>query len=189
MNKKLLAICATLTILMSVMPAYGLHIYPPPKASTFDGEGFTYTVPFFVSFAEQPQIFVHNNWRYDQFVYIKVLLVSRDMSEWLASSLEPYRLYRFVIPADAVLKINSGDMGLSQDIPPNLLGVVVISHPNRNYPATPLDVTYVNYHYLNEGAQIESADSVVYVPGVKVSNVPTPCVIPMGTRICQLLPL
>jgi hypothetical protein len=193
MNKKLIAISITLGFLMSVMPAYGFLIVPPPENQNFSHSGMTYAVPYACTGipGDSTEIFVHNDQKFDQFVYVKILDLYNP-SMWAVSGSEP-TTYRFTIPADGLLWIDCTEIWAQLAISAGTQskGLAVISQPGGT-STTALDVV-ASYKLIvsNSGGTdyVGGSSSVVYVPGTKVSSVPTPCVIVKPSTKCQALPL
>lgn len=181
---------------MSVMPAYGIVILPPPDQTFPSRSGMTYTVAYrcltsigMAGYATE--IFIHNTQRTEQYVYIKILDILNRLSAWANSGSPEYVLYRWTIPADGLLWIDCNEIGEQLGLETESKGIVVISHPGGSSTIA-LDVM-ASYKFVVPDMvttdYVGGSWNVVYVPGVHVSKVPTPCVMVKPSTTCQTLPL
>lgn len=187
MNKKLMAVSIILGFVMSVMPAYGALVVPTPGNTTFSRAGATYIIHYKCGLDSEwgvthgIEVRVHNNKKTDQYVYIKILDEIVGAGKWSYSS-----GYRWTVNPDALLLWRCEDIqGALSMTGLYVRGVLVISHPGAT---TDLDV--IATEIVITSSPFAYNEQTIYVPGVRVSNIPTPCVLPAGhTTGCETLPL
>jgi len=199
MNKKLIAVSIIVGFLMSVMSVCGyVVVTPPPSDIAFASSGATYTAYYqcgtepYLGVTHDFYLRIHNTKKTQQYFYVKIL---DEISAWAQPSYwfaygaaGATKYYRFPIDPDALVALDCSFI-LGNLYPPGLTwgrGVIILSHPGA---ATDLDVIATEISYVGGPPPSVYNEQVVYVPGVKVSKIPTPCVIPTGkTEGCVTLP-